>query len=49
MTRSAARFHLALACAYRVFRLLTPGSPGKRLATIWDLEGAEPVADARAA
>ena len=36
------RFRLALDCADRVFRLLTP-PVGERYATIWDLEGGEPL------
>lgn len=46
---SRARFRLALECADRVFHLLTPGAPSERLSTIWDLEGAAPLADAQAA
>jgi hypothetical protein len=46
---SRSRFRLALDCADRVFRLLTPGADAERLSTIWDLEGAEPLADAQAA
>tara|TARA_R110002124_G_scaffold144122_2_gene308974 strand:- start:7297 stop:7638 length:342 start_codon:yes stop_codon:yes gene_type:complete len=46
---SRARFRLALDCADRVFRLVTPGTEAQRLSTIWDLEGAEPVTDVRAA
>ncbi len=40
---SRSRFRLALDCANRVFRLLTPGADSERLSTIWDLEGAEPM------
>ena len=40
---SRSRFRLALDCADRVFRLLTPGAAAERLSTIWDLEGAEPA------
>jgi hypothetical protein len=40
---SRSRFRLALDCADRVFRLVTPGTDGERLSTIWDLEGAEPM------
>ena len=46
---SRSRFRLALDCADRVFRLLTPGAAAERLSTIWDLEGAAPIADAQAA
>ena len=46
---SRSRFRLALDCADRAFRLVTPGADAERLSTIWDLEGAEPMADARAA
>ena len=46
---SRTRFRLALDCADRVFRLTAPGTEAERLATIWDLEGAEPVPDAVAA
>lgn len=46
---SRTRFRLALDCADRVFRLLSPGAASERLSTIWDLEGAEPRFDARAA
>jgi len=46
---SRTRFRLALECADRVFRVLSPGQLAERLSTIWDLEGAEPMADARAA
>lgn len=46
---SRSRFRLALDCADRVFRLLTPGAAAERLSTIWDLEGAEPMAGAQAA
>lgn len=46
---SRTRFRLALDCADRVFRLSTPGAPAERLATIWDLEGAAPLAEAQAA
>ena len=41
---SRTRFRLALDCADRVFRVLSPGGAGERLSTIWDLEGAEPMA-----
>ncbi|WP_375452430.1 hypothetical protein [uncultured Devosia sp.] len=40
---SRSRFRLALDCADRVFRLLTPGAESDHLRTIWDLEGAEPM------
>lgn len=46
---SRSRFRLALDCADRVFRLLSPGAAAERLSTIWDLEGAEPRAGAQAA
>ena len=39
---SRSRFRLALDCADRVFRLVTPGAESERLSTIWDLEGAAP-------
>lgn len=45
---SRSRFRLALDCADRAFRLDTT-SPAERLTTIWDLEGAEPVAGQQAA
>lgn len=46
---SRSRFRLALDCADRVFRLLSPGATAERLSTIWDLEGAEPTSGAQAA
>ncbi|MBU1304265.1 MAG: hypothetical protein KKF33_01935, partial [Alphaproteobacteria bacterium] len=46
---SRSRFRLALDCADRVFRLLSPSAATERLSTIWDLEGAEPMAEAQAA
>jgi hypothetical protein len=46
---SRSRFRLALDCADRVFRLLSPGAAAERLSTIWDLEGAAPLTGARAA
>ena len=46
---SRSRFRLALDCADRVFRLLTPGTAAERLSTIWDLEGAEPMQGMQAA
>ena len=46
---SRSRFRLALDCADRVFRLLSPGTAAERLSTIWDLEGAEPLSGAQAA
>ena len=46
---SRSRFRLALDCADRVFRVLSPGAVAERLSTIWDLEGAAPLASARAA
>ncbi|MEO5805906.1 hypothetical protein [Devosia sp.] len=39
---SRTRFRLAMACADRAFRLAHTGDDTERLATIWDLEGAEP-------
>ncbi|UXN71648.1 hypothetical protein N8A98_10885 [Devosia neptuniae] len=41
---SRSRFRLALDCADRVFRLVSPAADSERLSTIWDLEGAEPMA-----
>lgn len=46
---SRTRFRLALDCADRVLRLVTPGAEGERLSTIWDLEGAEPMQSLSAA
>ena len=46
---SRSRFRLAFDCADRVFRVLSPGAAAERLSTIWDLEGAAPLASARAA
>lgn len=46
---SRSRFRLALDCADRVFRLQLSSDQGERLSTIWDLEGAQPMADAQAA
>lgn len=46
---SRSRFRLALDCADRVFRLVSPAADSERLSTIWDLEGAEPMAGAQAA
>ncbi|MDB5586498.1 MAG: hypothetical protein JWP26_1468 [Devosia sp.] len=46
---SRSRFRLALDCADRVFRLVTPSADSERLSTIWDLEGAEPVQERSAA
>jgi hypothetical protein len=46
---SRSRFRLALDCADRVFRLLSPGAAAERLSTIWDLEGAAPLMSAKAA
>jgi hypothetical protein len=46
---SRSRFRLALDCADRVFRLLTPGTAAERLTTIWDLEGAAPAQGVQAA
>lgn len=44
---SRSRFRLALDCADRVFRVLSPSA--ERLATIWDLEGGGPLQGAQAA
>ncbi|WEK04472.1 MAG: hypothetical protein P0Y65_20230 [Candidatus Devosia phytovorans] len=46
---SRTRFRLALDCADRVFRVPAAPMAAERLSTIWDLEGAEPVAGAQAA
>ncbi|MCR6672259.1 hypothetical protein [Devosia ginsengisoli] len=46
---SRTRFRLALDCADRAYRLLTPGAAAERLTTIWDLEGAEPAQGMQAA
>lgn len=46
---SRTRFRLALDCADRVFRLLSPGAATERLSTIWDLEGGEPAQGIQAA
>ena len=46
---SRTRFRLALDCADRAFRLLTPSAIAERLTTIWDLEGAEPAQGMQAA
>ena len=46
---SRSRFRLALSCADRVFRVLNPESQAERLSTIFDLEGAAPLAEAQAA
>ena len=46
---SRSRFRLALDCADRVFRLVTPGADSERLSTIWVLEGAEPTQERSAA
>lgn len=46
---SRSRFRLALDCADRVFRIVTPGTAAERLSTIWDLEGGAPLMGARAA
>ena len=46
---SRSRFRLALDCADRVLRLVTPGADSERLSTIWDLEGAEPMQSRSAA
>lgn len=46
---SRSRFRLALDCADRVFRLVTPSADSERLSTIWDLEGAEPMQERSAA
>lgn len=46
---SRTRFRLALDCADRAFRLISPRTEAERLSTIWDLEGAEPMSNAQAA
>ena len=46
---SRARFRLAMDCADRVYRLDDAGTEGERLALVWDLEGAEPLAALSAA
>ncbi len=46
---SRARFRLAMDCADRVYRLDDAGTDGERLALVWDLEGAEPLAALSAA
>ena len=46
---SRTRFRLALDCADRVFRLMSPGTAAERMSTIWDLEGAEPAQGMQAA
>ena len=46
---SRTRFRLALDCADRAFRVLSDNAVTERLSTIWDLEGAEPLAGAQAA
>jgi hypothetical protein len=46
---SRSRFRLALDCADRALRLLSSGAIAERMNTIWDLEGAEPMAGAQAA
>lgn len=46
---SRSRFRLALDCADRVFRVEIPGDDLARMTTIWDLEGAEPMAELSAA
>lgn len=46
---SRSRFRLAVDCADRVFRLVSSGVDAERYATIWDLEGAEPMLGAQAA
>ena len=45
---SRSRFRLALACADRVFRVLSTDVV-ERMTMIWDLEGAEPLHGAQAA
>ena len=47
--QSRARFRLALAAADRAFLVEGAESEEKRLATVWDLEGAEPEAGLSAA
>lgn len=46
---SRSRFRLALDCADRVFRLVTPGADSERLGIIWDLEAAAPMPSLSAA
>ena len=46
---SRTRFRLALTCADRVFRVVSPAGADERLSTIWDLEGAAPLSDVQAA
>jgi hypothetical protein len=46
---SRARFRLALTCADRVYRLDDHTAEGERLALVFDLEGAEPLAALNAA
>lgn len=46
---SRARFRLALDCADRAFLVGSSPDEVQRLTTIWDLEGAEPVAGVVAA
>lgn len=45
---SRTRFRLALDCADRVFRVIADAT-AQRMATIWDLEGGEPLQGAQAA
>jgi hypothetical protein len=46
---SRTRFRLALDCADRVFRVEEPEGEDARMATVWDLEGAEPAMELSAA
>ena len=46
---SRARFRLALDCADRAFQVGAGRDAVERLTTIWDLEGAEPIASVAAA
>lgn len=46
---SRTRFRLALDCADRIYRVDETEDEATRLATIWDLEGAEPAAELSAA
>ena len=47
--QSRARFRLALDCADRVFHVDAGADQVERMTTVWDLEGAEPVAGLTAA
>jgi hypothetical protein len=46
---SRTRFRLALDCADRVFRVEEPEGEDAHMATVWDLEGAEPAMELSAA